>query len=252
MFTWVCPKCGREVSPSMRECPSCKPVEKPIDTGEQTAVSFRPEGSPTPRTDAPVPQAHDPEPPMFRQQQAQAPQVPPPLPQQHVVQQQMPAGPILNKRTVSPTLAAAAAFVIIGGCLAFLYLFILPRSADAPAVSGSSSSSLINAAAGTQTVHPLAKHLELTGVRVSQTGRGFATLQFLVVNHSGADLPDLKMNVVLRSKTGDEVFQFPVDVPSIGPYEFRDLTKTISTQMKPYEIPDWQLLRPEFSVSEQL
>jgi len=28
MFTWICPKCGREVPPSHTECPDCKAAER--------------------------------------------------------------------------------------------------------------------------------------------------------------------------------------------------------------------------------
>jgi hypothetical protein len=74
MFNWVCPRCGRENSPSYTECPDCK--ER--DALEQAQAE--PEPPPTPH--APVYQA----PPVT--QEWQAPHQPPQPPQQPVYQQQ--------------------------------------------------------------------------------------------------------------------------------------------------------------------
>src|SRR5262245_18943203 len=30
MFTWICPKCGHEVSPSLTECPDCLRADPPL------------------------------------------------------------------------------------------------------------------------------------------------------------------------------------------------------------------------------
>lgn len=32
MFHWICPECGREIAPSVRECPSCDPVAKDLSS----------------------------------------------------------------------------------------------------------------------------------------------------------------------------------------------------------------------------
>ncbi len=37
MFTWICQQCGREVSPSMGECPACKAQRDAPPTAEQLA-----------------------------------------------------------------------------------------------------------------------------------------------------------------------------------------------------------------------
>src|SRR6266478_143770 len=31
MFHWICPECGREIAPTMRECPVCDPVAATVE-----------------------------------------------------------------------------------------------------------------------------------------------------------------------------------------------------------------------------
>lgn len=128
--------------------------------------------------------------------------------------------------------------------LGLLYFYVLPRK---PAETAASPAPVQNAAAP-QNRHPLAKHLEIVGVRIVESSGVSARIQFLVVNHSAADLPDMTMNVTL--KAGDRtLFTFPATLPSLGPYEYRELTTSVKTELKPYEMPDWQVLRPEFQLT---
>lgn len=72
--------------------------------------------------------------------------------------------------------------------------------------------------------------------------RGQAKISYVVVNHSPADLPDLKAQITLSA--GDkEFFDFPVTIPSVGPYESKDLSTSLKTDLKPYELPDWAMLK---------
>ena len=76
---------------------------------------------------------------------------------------------------------------------------------------------------------------------------GQAKIGYIVVNHSPADLPDLKAQITL-SAGGKTIFELPASIPSIGPYESKDLTITIKTHLKPYELPDWQALKPSLKI----
>jgi hypothetical protein len=99
--------------------------------------------------------------------------------------------------------------------------------------------------------HPLAKYIEIAGFRVMEDRRGQVKLGYIVVNHSPADLPELRAQITL-SAAGKPVFEFPATIPSIGPYESKDLTATLKTNLRPYELPDWQALKPAFVIrSEQ-
>lgn len=131
--------------------------------------------------------------------------------------------------------------------LALLYLYVLPKkqASEAKAQSPELQEPLIlGSSSGT---HPLAKHYELSGVRVRESAGGKVRVAFVVTNHSGASLPPLRMDIRLSSGNRD-FFTFPVELPALGPYESRDLASNLKTDLKPYEMPDWQLLRPQFTI----
>jgi hypothetical protein len=149
---------------------------------------------------------------------------------------------------LSPALVALASAVGIVALLAILYVFVLPRGAargTSPGVAlqkpgGGSTPEAVNA-------HPLAKYIEVTGVRLMESGTGQAKISFVAVNHSPADLPELATQLTLTA-AGQTVFEFPVTIPSIGPYESKDVTSSVKTTLKPYELPDWQSLKPTLRI----
>jgi hypothetical protein len=73
------------------------------------------------------------------------------------------------------------------------------------------------------------------------------------VNHSEADIGDLGLKVTLTTtaaKPGDPpVGVFDAKVPTLGPQETKDVTATIPTKLRIYELPDWQFLRAEFEIT---
>ncbi len=83
-----------------------------------------------------------------------------------------------------------------------------------------------------------------------EDNRGQVKIGYIVVNHSPADLPDLRAQITL-SAAGKPVFEFPTTIPSIGPYESKDLTATVKTNLRPYELPDWQALKPTFVIKSE-
>jgi hypothetical protein len=120
-----------------------------------------------------------------------------------------PPAPAQVQRRLSPTVVAILAASGIVVLLGILYLYVLPH--DSPVTTTSTPSLQPPDGPGSsQPVHPLAKHLELSGLRVSQPAAQTAKIQFVVVNHSAADLPDLRMHVTLRgSAGGTPIFEFP-------------------------------------------
>ena len=147
-------------------------------------------------------------------------------------------------------MAAGAALGIVL-LLLLLYTYVLPhRGADAAAAkSDPSAAKSADPAAAAGTAHPLAKHLEVSGVRIQEASGGKVRIDFNVVNHSSADLPELKLDVRLRTGNRD-FFVIPVKLPSLGPYASRDMSTTVKTDLKPYELPDWQRVEPRFTVED--
>lgn len=95
--------------------------------------------------------------------------------------------------------------------------------------------------------HPLAKYLELSGYRLSETAAGKVTVKFVVINHSEADIGDLTLKIKLvttADKPGDPpITEFEAKVPSLGPQEVKDVSASATTKLRIYEMPDWQFLR---------
>jgi hypothetical protein len=142
-------------------------------------------------------------------------------------------------------MVAAISAIGIIALLAILYLFVLPKgAARAPAVTMEQPGP---ARPNIATAHPLAKYIEVTGLRIAEGGTGQAKIVFAAVNHSAADLPELDAHLTLTGG-GKTIFDFPVTVPSIGPYESKDVATTVRTNFKPYEMPDWQTLTPALRI----
>jgi hypothetical protein len=140
----------------------------------------------------------------------------------------------------------------IVGLLAVLYFYVLPRNggaAAAPAPTSSQAALQQPGPAGSSATgaHPLAKHIEITGVRLSEAKAQRIQVQLVVVNHSAADLPSLKAAFTITSG-GRNFFEFPATIPALGPYEVREIGTTLKTDLKPYELPDWQLIRTQFRI----
>jgi hypothetical protein len=75
---------------------------------------------------------------------------------------------------------------------------------------------------------PLAKYLELSGYRISETSPGKLNVKLAVVNHSEADIGDLTLKVKLvttAAKPEDPpLTEFEAKVPALGPQEIKDVS----------------------------
>jgi hypothetical protein len=104
------------------------------------------------------------------------------------------------------------------------------------------------------TTNSIAKYIELVGFRVTERSPGHLLVQFGVVNHSEADVGDVKMTVnfsTTAAKPGDPpLVTFPAQVARLGPSELKDVTAEVPTKLRVYELPDWQFLKVDFSISE--
>jgi hypothetical protein len=73
--------------------------------------------------------------------------------------------------------------------------------------------------------HPLAKYLELSGYRITETAPGKLSVKFAVVNHSDADIGDLTLKIQLittAAKPDDPpITEFEAKVPALGPQELK-------------------------------
>jgi hypothetical protein len=103
------------------------------------------------------------------------------------------------------------------------------------------------------TSNPIAKYIELVGFRVTERSAGHLIVQFGAVNHSQADVGDVKMTVNLgttAAKQGDPpLITFPAQVSRLGPSELKDVSVEVPTKLRVYELPDWQFLKVDFEIT---
>ena len=101
--------------------------------------------------------------------------------------------------------------------------------------------------------HPLAKYLELSGYRITETAPGKLSIKLAVVNHSEADIGDLTLKIKLittAAKPDDPpITEFEAKVPGLGPQELKDVTATAATKLRIYELPDWQFIRAAVEIT---
>ncbi len=140
--------------------------------------------------------------------------------------------------------------------LVFLALCILTTACSSPSSANKQTKAPAIPAHTTasNTSNPLAKYVELVGFRINEKSPGKLEVQFGVVNHSEADVGEVKMNVSLSTtaaKPGDPpLISFKAQVPSLGPSQLKDVSVEVPTKMRVYELPDWQFLKADFEITE--
>lgn len=236
MFTWICPTCGREVPPAYDACPDCAAKAKAGQLPEAAALP-QPPAAPVAAPYVPPAQALPPQPPVY---------VPPavaPPPAYYALPPQRAALP-----TWLLTILFALAFIGLGAGVYWLVQYF--RSGNQAAASAPLETVPIK---GQAKQHPLQKYVEVTGIRFVQTAKKDTEARFVVVNHSGADIADLTGTVNIWGRTAkseeEAAGNFSFKVPTLGPYESREVTAKVTTKLKVYELPDWQNVSTEVQIT---
>jgi len=234
MFTWICPTCGREVPPAYDACPDCAAREK---SGQAPAGSTAAPSAPPPT----APAAYPPQAP-YAPPTASLPAVAPP-PAYYAVAPQRAALP-----TWLLTILFALAFIGLGAGVYWLVQYF--RGGSQAAASAPVETVPVK---GQAKQHPLQKYVEVTGIRFMQSPNKTTEARFLVVNHSGAEIADLAGTVNIWGRTAkseeEAAGNFNFKVPALGPYESKEVTATVITKLKVYELPDWQNVSPEVQIT---
>ena len=232
MFTWICPQCGGEVLPSQDECPRCAKLAKPqppaVPEPEQAAVAPSPVAAAvTPPSATPVPA---PAPAPSYTTPFAASYDPPPEPRS------------TGMRDVLVTVGVAAVLLGAG-------YFVWARAERGEKAAAAEAKAGLENVAGSRSTHPLAKQIEVTGLRLRIPKPGQAEVQLVVVNHSAAEIAALSMDVVLVAKgTTKEVAVFPVTVKRLSPFGSSEVTAKAKTLVSAIDLPDWQFLEAKVVV----
>jgi hypothetical protein len=101
--------------------------------------------------------------------------------------------------------------------------------------------------------HPFARFVEIAGLRVVADLNHKSQLQYLVVNHSSTRLSDLALKIAVRSASDSSgstpMFTLSVVVPTLGPYQSKEIKTDLDAGLRSAAIPEWENLRAEVQVS---
>lgn len=139
------------------------------------------------------------------------------------------------------------ALLVMAGVLVVGYLlYTKVLSNDSTSAATPKKSSPEGAAPAPAGSHPYGKFVEVAGLRFTEE-RGKNNVRFVVVNHSSGELEEMNLAVNITT-TGAKQVDPPlttanVKVPSLGPWESKEVTAPVQTKMKAYEMPDWQFVK---------
>ena len=108
------------------------------------------------------------------------------------------------------------------------------------------------AAAPVEHQHPLARFIEVTGLRVVADLQHRSQLHYIVVNHSASEATGLVLQIAVRSFAQDSkepLFQVSAVVPSLGPYQAKEIRTDLDAPLQSTPIPDWGDLKADVQVT---
>src|SRR5581483_6447630 len=162
-------------------------------------------------------------------------------------QAQKPKAPVRarTKRPIAPAWIlsfVAATAVLLGGGALIQYL-TLNRDAKAAAVTSETSPAAAHTAVNVVQEHPLARFVEVAGVRVTTGATRKPQLQYIVINHSAGELTGMALRIAVRS-AGDAAdapprFTVSTAVPALAPNQSKEFRTDIEAPPGS-KIPEWQ------------
>jgi hypothetical protein len=252
MVIWSCPECGRECLPTERDCPDCEMIaaHPQLLAPEPSASVMAPAGAVQPLRATPRPTIAP------RRATIAAgiaspldfPFARPALPADLRDFEKRSPGPPARARSRRPLWGVLAATALLCA-IAISRNVISTRESRGSAVA---SHSLAPSATRNDSVYPFAKFIEVTGLRVVIHPNRRSQANYLVVNHSGAELTELDVRVAVRAaSSAAPLFTVSAHVPLLGAYEAKEIRSDLDPQLGAADIPDWDRLRADAQVSSR-
>ncbi len=144
-----------------------------------------------------------------------------------------------ERRRIPGWLAAILAFAAVAAVAYGIVTFLGGNRSAAPAKTAKKAVAVGN---------PYARYLELTGFRVNEVKGKKLQVQFLAVNHGGADLANISGTMTLKVKgspDADPACTFKFEISTIPAYGAKEVLVTEFSQRRTMlDMPDWQFLEP--------
>jgi hypothetical protein len=104
-----------------------------------------------------------------------------------------------------------------------------------------------------KSTNPIAKFIEVVGIRLTTDAKKKPIAKFVVVNHASTSMAGLSANVTLWASTSrseeDSVGSFTFHIDDLGAYDSKELSAPFKTKLKMYELPDWQNATAEIEIT---
>jgi hypothetical protein len=101
--------------------------------------------------------------------------------------------------------------------------------------------------------NPYQKFIEISGIRFAEDPKDKekSIVKFVITNHADDDITGLSgsVGVVTRGDKGGQAVALFTFTTSLGPEESKDLTTSLTTKLKAYELPDWQFVQPVLQIT---
>lgn len=163
-----------------------------------------------------------------------------------------------HKRLLGWPLTLAAGTVLLLTAASLLRHTMDDRDAKPPQVTAPARTSAPAPAPSVELAplieeHPAAKSVEVAGIRIVATPYRKPQLEFVVINHSSAELTGLNIRVAVHSLApgSPALFRTSSIIPALGPNQAKELRADLDVPIKAGSIPDWHSLRTEVVVARQ-
>ena len=159
-----------------------------------------------------------------------------------------------NRRIGTPawivSLLIATALFLGAGTL--MQRFSADRDVKSMVATPTHSAAEVRTAAPAFEPHPFARFVEVTGLRVVADANHRSQVQYIVVNHSSAELTGMAIKIAVRSSKDPAgtppLFTVSAIVPSLAPHQSKEIRTDLDSELRASAIPDWEYLRTDVQV----